>query len=917
MPLMHRVFSLWRNLVHRDRIDRDLDEEVRATFALVVDEKIAAGMQPDDARRVVTLEMGRVEVVKEQVRDIRAGAFADTVLKDLRYGARLLQRNPVFAVTATLSLAIGIAANTTIFTIANALLFRAPAGVSQPDRLVDISRAEEGKAFPYNFTTSYPYYRDIRQRTTTLAGVYAYEFELRPVTVTLGDGTEYAFANLVTTNYFAVLGVVPAAGRLFTASDSEEPDASPIVVLSHRFWKERLNADPAAIGRQVRINRQPFTVVGVAAEQFRGTNVLSPDLWIPMEMVGVVEPGTSRLTSRRPAGVGMGGQLKPGASIDQAGAELDVIARELEREHPQADRGARLRVAALSSVPGALATVAAGFFALLLALVLVVLVIASANVAGVLLARAVARRREIAVRMAIGAGRARVIRQLLTETMLLFLLGGAAGLMLARWMTSLLLSALPAFTLPIDVSLPLDGRVIAFTTGLSLVAALLSGLAPALHVSKADVVSGLKDESQGFSGRARARSTFVVAQVAFSIVLVIVAGLLVKALTRISTIDLGFDPRQVETASLDLSSAGYPPAAGASFARDLVERTRAMPGVEAATLAEFMPGRGGRDVNVTVPGTFPANGDPYFIGTWSAVDADYFRTLRIPLLAGRGFSAADRLDAKPVVILNETAARYFWPGRDPIGKIIDWHDLRPSGEDATTRLQVIGVARDLRPPTGAAAGGAPDRVTHVRADGQQIIAIPPSTLMMYVPIQQRYTPRFTLLARTRGDQQIASAIRNLVRSMDPNLPMLTPQPLDSATGPVYVQLRIAASVAGSVGLVGLLLAAIGIYGVTAYTAAQRTREIGIRVAMGAQPRDVVGMVLRQGLSLVFVGSVIGLLLATAATRLIVRLLFGMPPLDPVIFAGAALLFAAIGMAACFVPARRATQIDAMEALRFE
>jgi predicted permease len=911
-----RLFILWRNVVHRDRIDGDLDEEIRATFDLVVDEKIAAGMHPDDARRAVTLEMGRVEIVKEQVRDIRAGAFADTVLKDLQYGARLLERNPVFAVTAVLSLAIGIAANTTIFTVANALLFRAPAGVSQPDRLVDISRAEEGRAFPSNFTTSYPYYRDTRQRTTTLAGVYAYEFELRPITVTLGEGTEYAFANLVTTNYFAVLGVVPAAGRLFTASDSEEPGASPIVVLSQRFWKERLNADPAAIGRQVRINRQPFTVVGVAAEQFRGTNVLSPDLWLPIEMVGVVEPGSSRLTNRRPAGVGMGGRLKPDASIDQTSAELDVIAMGLEREHPQDDSGARLRVAALSSVPGALATVAAGFFALLLALVSVVLIIASANVAGVLLARAVGRRREIAVRMAIGAGRARVVRQLLTETMLLFLLAGVAGLIVARWTTSLLLSALPAFTIPIDVSLPLDGRVIAFTIGIALVAALLSGLAPALHVSKAELVSGLKDESQGPSGKLHTRSLFVVAQVAFSIVLVIVAGLLVKALTRISTIDLGFDPRRVEAASLDLTSAGYGPAAGASFARDLVERTRTMPGVESAALAEFMPGRGGRDVNVTVPGTFPANGDPYFIGTWSAVDADYFTTLRIPLLAGRGFSAADRLDAQPVVIVNETAARYFWPGRDPIAKFIDWHQVRPSGEAALTRLQVIGVARDLRPPTGA-AGGTPDRVTHVRADGQQIIAVPPSSLMMYVPIEQRYTPRFTLLARTRGDQQAAPEIRHLVRSMDPNLPMLTPQPLDSATGPEYVQLRIAASVAGCVGLVGLLLAAIGIYGVTAYTAAQRTREIGIRVAMGAQARDVVGMVLRQGLSLVFVGSVVGLLLAAAATRLFTRLLFGVPPLDPLIFAGAALLFAGIGLVACFVPARRATQIDAMAALRLE
>jgi predicted permease len=575
-----------------------------------------------------------------------------------------------------------------------------------------------------------------------------------------------------------------------------------------------------------------------------------------------------------------------------------------------------MRVAGLSSVPAALATVAAGFLALLLALVSVVLVIACANVAGVLLARAVARRREIAVRMAIGAGRRRLIRQLLTETMLLFMLGGAAGVFLARWMTSLIMATLPAFSLPVDVSLPLDARVLAFTAGLAFVAAVLSGLAPALHVSKTDVVSGLKHESTGPSGRLHLRNIFVVAQVTFSIVLVIVAGLLVKALTRVSRIDLGFDPGRVETAPLDLSGAGYAPGAGAIFARDLIDRIRSVPGVETASLAQWMPGRGGRDVNVLVPGSSPPNGDPYFTGTWSAVDADYFATLRIPILAGRSFTSADQPGTAPVVIVNDTAAQYFWPGRDPIGRMLEWHDQRPGGGEAVTRLQVIGVARALRPPAGAVAGGTRDRPTH-GPDEPQVRAVPPSSLMMYVPFQQRYSPRFNLLVRARGDQRMASEIRKIVRAMDANLPMSPPEPLDRATGPVYFQLRMAASVAGGVGLAGLLLAAIGIYGLAAYTTALRTREIGIRVALGAHVRDVVGLVLRQGLSLVLTGTAIGLVLAMAASRLFVRLLFGMPPLDPPVFAGAALLFAAVGVAACFVPARRAARVDAMEALRAE
>jgi predicted permease len=919
LPLIPRVLSLWRNLVRRGHADRELDAEVRAAFDMLVDEKRSRGMGPEDARRAATLELGRIEIVTEQVRDVRAGALADACVQDLRHGARLLRRSPLFALTAALSLAIGMGATTTIFAIANALLFRAPVGVSEPERLLDISRAEAGTPFPSNFTTSYPYYRDVRLRTKTLGGLYAFEFDVHPISLGLRDGTEYAFANVVTANYFAVLGVAPAAGRLFSARDSDEPRASPVVVFSHRLWQRRFNGDPAIVGQAVQINRHPFTVVGVAREGFRGTNLVSPDLWVPMGMVEVVQPGTTRLTSRRPADVGMGGRLAPGASSAEAAAELDVIARELERENPVEDRGTRLRVAGLSSVPGALATVAAGLFALLMALTSVVLIIACANVAGVLLAREAARRREIAVRIAIGAGRARLVRQVLTETMLLFLLGGAAGLFLARGMTSLLLSILPAFPIPIEVSLPLDVRVIVFSTGLALAAALLSGLAPALHVTEGDVISSLKDESQGPSERLLTRSAFVIAQVAFSIMLVVAAGLLVKALERTSSFDQGFDPQGVEVASLDLSSAGYTAATGALFARDLIERLRALPGVRAATLSEFLPGRGGADVRVTVPGVSPADGQPYFIGTWNAVDADFFATLRIPLVAGRGFTAADRAGTQPVIIVSETSARHFWPGQEPVGQYIAWHDLRPNGEEGVTPLLVIGVARDLRPPLGAAHGDTRERSAHNRRDGQQVTASEPapSTLMMYVPLQQRYTPRLEILARTAGGQRMASEMRHLVSSLDPSLPISTPQPLASQTGPVYLQLRITASVAGGVGLVGLLLAAIGVYGVTAYTTARRTREIGIRMAMGAQRHDVVGMVLRQGLSLVVVGSAIGLTLAAAGSRVFTRLLFGVPPLDPVTFGGAAILFAVIGLAACYVPARRATRIEATQALRYE
>ena len=918
---MRRASSVWRNLIHRNRIERDLDDEIRTVFDLLVEEKMRAGASSADARRAATLELGRVESVKDQVRDVRAGALAESFLQDLRYAARLLRRNPLFTLTVALSLAIGIGANTTIFTIANALLFRAPSGVNAADRLLDIYRAEEGRAMA-NFTTSYPYYRDVRQRTTTLAGLYAYEFEPQPVSFGAAAGTDLAFANAVTANYFAELGVLPAAGRLFSADDSEEAGASPIAVLSHRFWQRRFNGNAALVGQTVYINRHPFTVVGVAGEGFRGTNVVSSDLWVPMGMVGAVQPGSARLTSRQD-GLGMGGRLKPGVSIAQARAELDAIARAIEHENPFVERGTRLRVARLSSIPGPIATVAAGFFALLLALVSVVLVVACANVAGVLLARAAARRREIAVRIAIGAGRARVIRQVLTETMVLFLLGGAAGLLLARAMTSLLISALPAIPVLIDVSLPLDGRVIVFTTGLSLVAALLSGLAPALHVSKTDVYGGLKDESHAPPERLRMRSVFVIAQVACSIMLVVVAGLLVRALGRFSSIDRGFDPHGVEVASLDLSRAGYTTSTGAVFARDLMDRIRLLPGVETATLADLPPGRGGSLVRLTVPGVTPPEGQPFFMGFSSSVDSDYFKTLRIPLLAGRDFIGADRAGAEPVAIVSETTARFFWPGQDAVGKFVAWHEGTSEQPGSISSVRVIGVARDVKTPGGTQMRELRTRPGPGKPGVRQNQLPPPQTfsspvsLTLYVPLRQRYPPQLTLMVRTVGGRRMASEIRELVRSMDASLPMLAPQTLDSQGGPAYLQLRVAASVAGSVGTVGLLLAAIGIYGVTAYTTTRRTREIGIRIAMGAQRRDVVGMVMRQGMVLVAIGSAIGLLLGAAGSRLFGRLLQGVPATDPIILGGAALLFAAIGLAASYLPALRATRIDAMEALRYE
>jgi predicted permease len=890
------------------RADAELSREIASHLAFMEEDFLRRGLSAEDARLAARRAFGGVEQAKEVQRDARSFPWLDDARRDLRQAARLLRRTPVFALTASLSLALGIGATTTIFTVANALLLRAPLGVADPDRLVDIYNVEEGNALAAP-VLPYASYVEIPERASTLEGVFAYQIEVQPISLRVTNGAERAFSNMVTPNYFTILGVRAAAGRLLTDADAGEKNAA-VAVLSHRFWSHRFDADPSVIGRTLWLNGRPFTAIGVAAETFRGTSVVAPDVWLPVDATRFLAPGSSPSHLQ----VMAGGRLKPGVARAQAAAEIEVLGRAIYEKHPtiavRLGRGnpvrihPGLRLAAASPIPGNLRRLVAGFLALLMGLVSMVLVIACANLAGILLARGRARRVEIAVRLALGAGRSRLIRQLLAETLLLFVLGGAAGLLLARWLTTVLVSRLlPEFPVPVNLSLPLDGRVVLFAMGLSLVAALCSGLAPALQGSKADVVSALKAGIQGPADRLRLRNAFVVAQIAFSILLVIAAGLLGRALQRVHATDAGFDPRGVELASIDLSLAGYTEATGPAFARTLLQRVRELPGVQSAAIADATPRPGVIGGmfgdTITVAGVTPPNGDPSFMATWTIVEPGYFSTLRIPLVAGRDFTAADRSGAPSVIIVPAAVARQLWPGQNAVGKSVVYQTGRRSGPGGPplppVSLEVVGVAKDLK------------------GDGPRG---PASMVQAYAPLQQRYTPRLTIMARDAGGRRTAADIRGVVQSLDANLPILSARTLeDEITGPVQTQLRVAASVSGSVGIVSLLLAAIGIYGVTAYLVGRRTREIGIRLALGAHRGQILGMILRQGMALVAIGSAIGLLLAAAASRSLTRLLFGVPPLDPVTFGGAALLFAAIGLAACYVPARRATRVDAMNALR--
>ena len=905
MTFVARVVSLVRNLFNRDRIEDELDAEMRAALQLLIDEKGQAGFPPDEARRRALLEFGGVESVKEQVRGVRAGAFVETTLLDIRYAARLLRRNPLFTATAALSLAIGIGATTTIFTVVNGLLLRSADGVARPGTLVDVVRLETGEG-PGVSPISYPDYLEVRRRVTTLETVYAYQVILSPARLEVEDSAERVFPGMVSVNYFQALGVRAAVGRLFDAGDREQAGASPFVVLSHRFWTRRFAKDPGVVGRTIRINDYPLTVIGVAAETFRGSNVGAPDAWLPLGMIAVKSPefGAQMLTSREAQWLMLGARLKPGSSRAQASAEVAALGAALAREYPVASgRGGAPPVGHMwsaqiaSPVPYGLRTLVAAFLALLMALVGVVLVIACANVAGVLLARATVRRREIGIRVASGAARSRLIRQLLTETVLLFLLGGFAGLWLARVMTSMLVSLLPEFPVPLAVSVPLDWRVAGFSLLLTLAASLLAGLAPALHASRSDVVTALKDDVDGASERLWLRHGFVVAQVAFSILLVVTAGMLVRALEEMKNADQGFDARGVDVAMIDLSTAGYTEGTGAPFIRDLMARVRSLPGVQVATIADRAPGGGGLMLGgLSVPGVPPPPGMRFFYPNWMLVDAGYFDTLRVPILEGRDFSATDA-GGERVVILGRRAAGQYWPGESGIGRLIEVQ-MAPSTTakaPATVQMRVVGVVGDL------SDAGPPE---------------------LYVPLPQHYFPALTILARSASDRRLEDALRTAIHSMDPKLPILAAQTLESMShGPVQLQLRLASTVAASVGAVGLLLAAVGIYGVTAYAVTRRTREIGIRLSLGAGRREVVTMVLRHGMTLVGLGSTVGLLLSLGVGQILAGREFGrgfrVPALDVTTFVGATLLFALVGLIACYVPVRRAARIQAMDALRCE
>ncbi len=816
--------------------------------------------------------------------------------QDLRYGARMLLKNPGFTLIAVITLALGIGANSVIFSLVNALLLR-PLPVDKPESLVavytsDFSSTQFG-------ASSYPDYIDFRDRNQVFSGMVAYT--TTPFSLNIDGTNERAFGEIVSGNYFSTLGVTPALGRGFLPEEDRTPGERPVALISHKLWQNRFGGDPGVVGRVVKLNGHPFTIVGVAPEKYSGLlRGIAVDLWVPAMMMKQALPGSDNLVARGSRSFIVMGRLKPGATLDQAQTNFRAIAEQLFKEWPQQWENIRKESRVISLVPESEARVMPDFrtplvifMAMLMTVVGLVLLIACANVANLLLARATARRKEIAIRLSLGAGRGRLIRQLITESVMLASLGGIAGLLLAGWGADLLMAFKPPVQVPIEIDLRADWRVLGFTFGLSLLTGVIFGLAPALAVTRPDLVASLKDESGAGSGRGRLRGALVIAQVSLSLMLLICSGLFIRSLRNAGSVDPGFDADNLLLMSMDLKLQGYTESAGRNFTAQLLDRVRALPGVEAASLAEYLPlGLDGSRRGVTIEGYIAQPGESTEVGS-AAVAPGYMETLRIPLLRGRAFTEQDREGTPGVVMINEAFARRYWSGQDPIGKRIQMGMAR-SGPNDSPYLEVVGVVKDGKYSTL----------------GEE------ATPFFYLNLAQRYQSSPTLLLRARGNPLDAlPAVRNEIAALDKNLPLYDVKTMRQHLALALLPARLAGSVLGVFGLVALILAAAGIYGVMAYSVAQRTREIGVRMALGANTGAVLKLVLRQGMTLTLIGVAIGLSASLALTRLMKSLLFGVSATDPLTFIVLALLLALVALTACYIPARRAAKVDPIAALR--
>ena len=895
MSLLRNITIGLRSLFRKERVEKELDEELNGFLEMAAEEKMKEGMSRKDALRAVRLERGNLEITKEVVRSAGWESVVETLWQDLRFAARMLRKSPGFTAVAVLTLALGIGANTAIFSVVNSLLLR-PLPVSSPNEVASLVSQSRGGGSSNGF--SYPDFDDIRGQTTSvfrdLTGIQPFHMD----GFSMNGQSQPIWMSYVTTNFFQVMGVQPALGTFFEPSNGRIDGSDSVLVLSYSFWKTHLGGDPNIVGRSVSINGCAVTIIGVGQKGFGGVVPIAESQgYLPVGMAtATLDSPKGFLADRRVENIEIIGRLKPGVKIGQVQPALAIVARRLSDRHPDIHKWDWLQAlpgGPLNADPSGTAVIEsmAAFFLVLVGLVLV---LACMNVANLLLVRTATRGREMAVRAALGASRGRIARQLLTESLLLAGLGCAGGIALGVTASRSINSINFGTAIPLAFNLGFDWRVFAYGLGAALLTGVLVGLTPAVRAARGNLNSLLHESPRtGTVRRQRGRSVLVVAELSGSLMLLIVAGLFVRSLRSVERSDLGFDPNNVVNLTVSATEAGYDESRANQFLKQLLQQANSLPGVESASLAGTIPmGYYNHGDDLNIDGYQTPRGQERPRAGYNVVSPGYFRTMRVPLIGGRSFLDSDDQTSQYVAVVNEEMARMYWPNQDPIGRHFT------TANDPAHSIEVVGIAKNSR--TQNLTG--------------------PLRPYFYRPFAQHYLVPVTLQVRTALPPTAAfpQAIE-LIHSLSPAMPVFDvqtmTQALDTLNGLLLYQ--VGAVLTASLGVLGLVLGLVGVYGVVSYAASQRTHEIGIRMALGADPSSVLRMILRQGLVVTAVGVAVGALLAGAIGRLARSFLSGVSATDPLTYLCASALLAAVVLTACCIPARRATRVDPMVALRYE
>ena len=879
-----RFFGLFR----RKRRDAEMAEEIQQHLDAVTERKIAAGMSPREARNAALREFGGVEQTKELARAERVWLWPDQFRQDIRFGFRMLRRNPGFSFLAILCLTLGIGANAAVFSWIEGILFRPYPAVAHEERMFALAGIARGAS---GFTQlSYPDCVDLQKNSTLIESVIV--DQLIATTLSIGDRAERAIGGLVTPNYFDALGVQPFLGRGFTPDEAVGRNAHPVAVISYETWRHRYESDPQIVGKTQYLNGVRHTIVGVAPENFHGTFVgASFQFWVPISMQERFDPTGYKLEDRAARAFESFVFLKSGVTARQAQEELSAIARRLENIYPETNRGHGFELLPLWRSPFNLAAELLPTLEIAFAVVLFVLLIACANVSTLLLVRSLLRQHEIAARLALGAGRGRLLQQLLTEGLILSVFATVGGMIVAHWCRNALVLAFPAQAPGIVVNLPgqIDWRVVLVSTGVCVFATVLFALAPALQASKVNLTAAINSTANGVvgaGGRSRLRSALVIIQISLSFVLIAGAVLLMQSLRQVQNASCGFSTDKVLLSGVDLLSAGYSAERAKAFQDQLLDRIQSVPNVDSATFARVIP-FGLRDFSsapIAIEG-YGASADEQPMADYNQVGPKYFAVMGIPLVAGREFSAQDNTDRPLVAIIDETMAAKYWPGKDPLGRRFQLN---------RRWLEIVGVAKH----------------SHYRSK------LETAKPFFYVPLRQNFSVQSGLLIRTpESAANMTAALAHEIHALDPNLapvPAITMR--EHVEHGTYTQ-RLAVILLAIFGGMAVLLAAIGLYAVMSYTVSQSTRELALRMALGAQISDLLRLVMSRGLLLTTGGLIVGTGTALALTRLFGTRLYQVSPHDPIAFASAFFVLTIVALLACLLPAHRATHIDAARTLR--